>query len=257
MTNGLAGQVAWVTGAGSGIGRAIAVALAGAGCKVALTGRSLDTLGETEALVRGAGGLALVAAADVADPARLGGAHRAVLAAWGKVDILVNNAGWNLPRRHWRQLTPETVQQMIATNLSAPMLATLLVLPAMREKRSGLLVHIASLSATTIYPVSGPSYTATKYAVRAMSATLNAEEGIFGIRSVCINPGEVDTPMLARRPRQHTAEERGKMLQPEDVAQAVLLCATLPPRACVSELTILPTDNAAHRAEAYAIAELG
>jgi NADP-dependent 3-hydroxy acid dehydrogenase YdfG len=137
------------------------------------------------------------------------------------------------------------------------MLATLLVLPAMRERKSGLLVHIASLSATGIYPVSGPSYTATKYAVRAMSATLNAEEGIFGIRSVCINPGEVDTPMLARRPRQHTAEERAQMVQPQDVAQAVLFCATLPARTCISELTIVPTDNASYRAEAHAIAELG
>jgi NADP-dependent 3-hydroxy acid dehydrogenase YdfG len=87
-----------------------------------------------------------------------------------------------------------------------------------------------------------------------MSATLHAELGIHGIRSVCINPGEVDTPLLARRPRQPTAEERARILQPEDVAQAVLFCATLPPRACVTELTLVPTDDPFYRAEATAIA---
>ena len=250
----LEGQVAWITGAGTGIGRAVAVALAGGGARVALTGRNLETLGETEAAVRGAGGQALVAAADVGDQARMDGAHRAIRAAWGDVDLLVNNAGFNLTRRHWHQLTPEAVAESMATNLAGPILATLLVLPAMRARQSGLLVHIASVSATGIFVVSGPIYSAAKHGVRAMSATLNAEEGINGIRSVCINPGEVDTPLLKRRPRQLTPEELEKILQPEDVAQAVLFCATLPKRACVSELTLVPTDNAFYRAEATVIA---
>lgn len=247
----LRGRVCWVTGAGSGIGRAIALALGAAGCRVALTGRSLGSLQETEAAIREAGGLALAAAADVADEARLAGAHRAILAAWGPVEILVNNAGWNVPRRHWRQLDPATAHALIGTNLTGPVLANLLVLPAMRERGVGTLVHIGSITASAIYTLPGPLYTATKHALRAMSATLNAEEGIFGIRSVCIHPGEVDTPIIDRRPVKPSAEERAKLLRPEDVAAAVMFCLQMPPHACVAELTIVPTDNAFVRADAH------
>jgi NADP-dependent 3-hydroxy acid dehydrogenase YdfG len=254
VTQKLAGQVAWITGAGTGIGRAVAHALAEAGCRVALTGRSLESLEHTAAHLREAGADCLVAAADVGDRARLEGAHRSIRAAWGDVDILVNNAGFNLPRRHWHQLSADAVRESTATNLEGPMLAVLLVLPGMRAKRAGLLIQVASVSATGIFPVSGPAYIATKFGVRAMSATLHAEQGMFGIRSVCINPGEVDTPLLARRARQPTAEQKAKILQPEDVAQAVLFCATLPARACVTELTLVPTDDPIYRAEAAEIA---
>ena len=250
----LDGRVAWVTGAGSGIGRAVALGLAGAGCRVGLTGRSLEPLQQTEALVRDAGGLALTAAADVGDQARLAGAHRAILAAWGSVEILVNNAGWNVARRHWRQLDASAVQSLIGTNLTGPMLASLLVLPAMRERRAGTLVHIGSITATAIHTIAGPLYTATKHALRAMSATLNAEEGIHGLRSVCIHPGEVDTPILDRRPSPPSQEDRKVLLRPEDVAEAVLFCLRMPAHACVAELTLAPTDNAFHRAHAHAAA---
>ncbi len=251
---GLDGQVAWVTGAGSGIGRAVALALAGAGCRVGLTGRSLEPLRQTEAMIRDVGGLALAAAADVADEARLAGAHRAVLATWGPVDVLVNNAGWNVARRHWRQLDAASAQLLLGINLAGPVLANLLVLPAMRERRAGTLVHIGSITATAIYTLAGPLYTVTKQALRAMSLTLNAEEGINGIRSVCIHPGEVDTPILDRRPSPPSAEDRAKLLRPEDVAEAVLFCLRLPPQACVSELTLVPTDNGFQRADAHAAA---
>jgi NADP-dependent 3-hydroxy acid dehydrogenase YdfG len=87
-----------------------------------------------------------------------------------------------------------------------------------------------------------------------MSLSLNAEEGIHGIRSVSINPGEVVTPILDKRPVRMTPEQLALMAQPEDIAAAVLFCATLPPRACVTDLTITPTDSATHRAEARAIA---
>jgi len=250
----LAGRIAWVTGAGSGIGRATAITLARAGAAVALTGRTVAPLEETALLVRTEGGTALVAPADVTDPAAVSAAHAAVLAELGDPHILVNNAGWNETKRHWKDLTPETVRTLIAGNLTAPFLVTLAVLPAMRKLGDGVLIHIVSLSATMIYPVSGPVYTAAKYGARAMSATLNAEEGIHGIRSICINPGEVVTPILDRRPVKSTPEQRAKMAQPEDIAAAVLFCATLPARVCVTELTIMPTDPTHFRADAQAIA---
>jgi NADP-dependent 3-hydroxy acid dehydrogenase YdfG len=254
MSRPLAGRVAWVTGAGSGIGRAIAIALAQAGATVALTGRTVGKLDETAALVRDGGGATLVAPADVSDAAAVVLAHAAIVAALGDPHILVNNAGWNERQRHWRELTPEAAERLVNINLTAPILCTLAALPAMRQRKDGILVHIASLSATGIFPVSGPIYTAAKYGARAMSATLNAEEGINGIRSICINPGEVETPILDKRPVPLTAEQRALMVQPQDVAEAVVFCVSLPARSCVTELTITPTDNSFYRAEARAIA---
>jgi NADP-dependent 3-hydroxy acid dehydrogenase YdfG len=251
----LAGRIAWITGAGSGIGRAttLALARAGAGARVALTGRTEAALEATAAMVRQAGGEALVAPADVTDPAAVALAHAAVVAGLGDPDILVNNAGMNETKRHWKDLTPETVGRLVGGNLMAPFLVTLAVLPAMRARGDGVLIHIASISATTVFLPSGPVYTAAKFGARAMSATLNAEEGIHGIRSISINPGEVVTPILEKRPVQPSASDLALMLRPEDVAAAVLFCATLPPRTCVTDLTIMPTDAANWRADARAI----
>jgi NADP-dependent 3-hydroxy acid dehydrogenase YdfG len=101
--------------------------------------------------------------------------------------------------------------------------------------------------------VSGPSYSAAKHGVVSMSANLNAEEGINGIRSICISPGEVETPILDTRPSPPSAAERELMLKPEDVAEAALFCVTLPLRACVTELVLLPTDDRHVRERARAI----
>ena len=250
----LTGYAAWVTGAGTGIGRAVALALAREGAAVGISGRSAAPLAQTAVLIEAAGGRVVIAACDVGDPDQVAAAHDAVVAAFGEINILVNNAGWNLAARSWKQLTPVAVQQMTATNLNGPFLCTLAVLPAMRAQRDGVLVHVASLSATGIFMVSGSAYTATKYGARAMSATLNAEEGINGIRSICINPGETETPIMDKRPTPPDAGARALMVQPEDVAAAVVFCATMPKRACVTELTLLPTDNSLYRAEATAIA---
>ncbi len=250
----LQGTVAWVTGAGSGIGQATAVALAASGAKVALTGRTVAALEATAATIQAAGGTPLVAPADVSDPDQIAAAHAAVTAEFGPVGLLVNNAGWNVPARHWRDLSASSVQRMVATNLAGPFLMVLAVLPGMRARKSGVLVHIASLSATRLHVVSGPAYSATKYGVRAMSASINAEEGIHGIRSICINPGEVATPLLDRRPAPPSTEERGRMVQPEDVAATVVFCATLPARACITDLSIAPTDDELYRAAARSIA---
>lgn len=253
----LAGRSAWVTGAGTGIGRAVAIALAREGAAVGISGRSAAPLAESAAMIEAAGGRVVIAACDVSDPDQVTAAHTALVAALGKIDILVNNAGWNLPARSWRQLTPAAVQQMTAINLNGPFLCTLAVLPAMRAQRDGVLVHIASLAATGIFMVSGSAYTATKYGARAMSATLNAEEGINGIRSICINPGETETPIMDKRPTPPDAAARALMVQPEDVAAAVVFCAAMPKHACVTELTLLPTDNGLYRAEATALAARG
>ena len=250
----LQGKTIWITGAGTGIGRAMALAFAAAGCRVAVTGRTEATLDETQRLVQEAGGTVLAVAADVTDPAGVTRAHAAVVEAFGDPDILVNNAGSNAKRRHWSELQPDDMAAVLDVNLKGPFLCSLAVLPAMRARGAGMLIHTASVAGTGIFAVSGPSYTAAKHGARAMSATINAEEGIHGIRSVCINPGEVATPILDSRPRPPTAEERALMVQPEDIAAAAVFAARMPPRTCMAEMTIAPTDNAFYRSVARALA---
>ena len=245
-------RVVWITGAGSGIGRATAIAFAQAGAKVALTGRRADALAETAAAIDGP---AVIVQADLAEPADIVRAHVAIVAEYGPVDVLVNNAGANTRQRHWHELSGESLGMLLDVNLRAPFLCSMAVLPGMRAKRAGTLIHIASLSAVSLYPASGAGYGASKAGVQMMSAHLNAEEGVNGIRSICINPGEVATEILDRRPRPPSAADRALMLQAEDVAAAAVFAASLPARATVADMTILPTDNQQWRPFAQAIAK--
>ncbi len=248
----LKSQIVWVTGAGTGIGRATAIAFAREGARVALTGRRPDALAETAAVI---GQAAFAVPADLADPADVARAHAAVVAALGPVDVLVNNAGANTKRRHMRELAPESLAGIVGINLAAPFLCSMAVLPGMRAKRAGTLIHVASVAGVTMFPASGPAYGASKAGVRMMSAHLNAEEGVHGIRSVCINPGEVATDILDSRPNPPSPADRALMLQAEDIAAAAVFTACLPARATVADMTILPTDNHAWRPFAQALAE--
>ena len=252
----VAGRTVWITGAGTGIGRAIALAFGQAGARLALSGRRTETLEQTRSMVQAAGGEAMIAAADVADAGQVAAAHSAIVQALGEVQILVNNAGTNARRRHWKDLSASDAGAVVDANLKGPLHCTLQVLPAMRARRDGMIIHVASVAGTGIFTVSGPTYTASKHGARALSATINAEEGIHGIRSVCINPGEVATPILDTRPAPPSAAERAIMIQPEDIAAAALFAARMPPRTCMAEMTISPTDNHFYRATAHAIAAM-
>ena len=246
-------SVVWVTGGGSGIGRACAVAFSSAGARVALSGRRVAALEETASIIRDSGGTAVVVPADVSDAHSVDRAHQSVVAALGDPLVLVNSAGGNVTRRHWKNLAAQDMSDVIDLDLKAMFYCTLAVLPAMRARKDGRIVHIASQAGVSLQTVSGPTYSAAKHGVVAMSASLNAEEGINGIRSICISPGEVETPILNTRPEPPSLEERMLMLQPEDVAAAALFCATLPLRACVTELILLPTDDRHVRQRARAI----
>ena len=247
------GQVVWVTGAGSGIGRAIAVAFAQSGALVALTGRRAEALAATAAGIPGA----VVVPADLSDAAEVTRAHAAVVAALGPVDVLVNNAGANTKQRHLHELAGEAVASVLAVNLAAPFLCSMAVLPGMRAKRAGTLIHIGSISGVGLFPASGASYGASKAGVNMMSAHINAEEGVRGIRSVCINPGEVATDILDSRPHPPSAADRALMLQAEDIAAAAVFAASLPGRATVADMTIVPTDNQVWRPFAQTLASKG
>jgi NADP-dependent 3-hydroxy acid dehydrogenase YdfG len=243
-------RLVWITGAGSGIGRAIAVAFAKDGARVALSGRRADALAETVALI---GEKAQAFPGDLTNAADVERVHAAIIAACGPIDILVNNAGGNTKRRHMHQLSMADMASVLDVNLKAPFLCALAVLPAMRSRRAGTLIHIASMAGVMLFPISGPAYTAAKTGLRALSGCINAEEGIHGIRSICINPGEVETDILATRPKPPSAADRALMMQPEDIAAAAIFAASLPARTSIVDMTVLPTDNQFWRGTAEAI----
>jgi NADP-dependent 3-hydroxy acid dehydrogenase YdfG len=234
----LEGKSAWVTGAGSGIGRAIAILFAQEGAKVALTGRRTAPLEETAAMI---GGGAVVVPADLTDETQVAAALAKVEASIGGPDILVNNAGVNLPKRYLHQLTPEAIRTLVDGNLTAPFMTSVAVLPGMRRRGGGHLVQIASMAGKNISFLSGPGYTAAKHGFVALSQAINQENGIHNIRSCCICPGEVATDILKNRPEPVPAEEIERLLQPEDIAAMALFAVTMPPRANITEMLVTPT----------------
>jgi NADP-dependent 3-hydroxy acid dehydrogenase YdfG len=239
----LAGKTAWITGAGSGIGEAAAIRLAGEGVRVALSGRREAPLVEVAQRIRAAGGEAHVAPMDHGDPAQVERARDAVLAALGRLDILVSNAGTNIVDRHWDRLDAGKIKYLLDANLTGNFYVAAAALPQMRAQGGGLMIHTASWAGRYIGYVSGPAYTAAKHGVVAMSATINMQEGRHNIRSTCICPGEVATPILLNRPQQLTQEELDRLITADDIAEAILYVATQPPRVCVNELLISPTFN--------------
>ncbi len=243
---GLTGQVALVTGAGSGVGRATAVALAGAGASVVVSGRTRASLEETAALAGetpgGARERVRVAVCDVTIQLEVERMVGDAMAAFGRVDVLVNNAGFNVPQRALDQLDAQGWRDIMNTNLDGAFLCVHAVLPLMRAQQSGTLVHIGSLSARRPSALAGAAYTAAKAGLAALSATINAEEKGNGIRSGVIVLGDTNTPLLDKRPRPPDAATRAASLQPEDVADCVLLIAALPGRAKIEELVLLSRE---------------
>jgi NADP-dependent 3-hydroxy acid dehydrogenase YdfG len=239
----LAGKVAWITGAGSGIGEAAAPALAREGCAVALTGRRREPLEKVAADVRSAGGKALVADGDLGAQETAGRIAAQIAKEFGRLDILVNNAGGNITERQWAKLTPERIKYMIDMNLNGAFYCAVAALNVMRPQKDGLLIHTASWAGRFVGLVSGSSYSAAKHGVVAMSYSINMEEFQNGIRSTVLCPAEVATPILNLRPKPVTPEERAQMIQPQDMANLIVYVAKQPATICVNEVIISPTWN--------------
>jgi NADP-dependent 3-hydroxy acid dehydrogenase YdfG len=238
----LSGKVAWITGGGSGIGLAGGIELARAGAHVVISGRSRETLLSSEKQIKAAGNGEAIAL-DVSDQKEVARTAQAILERHGRIDILVNSAGINLPKRHFRNVSVEGWDQIVGINLSGMFYCCHAVLPAMRERKDGVVINISSWFGRYANPLAGPGYSATKHAVNALTEQLNIEECANGIRATAILPGEVATPILEKRPVPPPPHERVRMLQAEDLGRAILFIATLPPRACVNELIISPTWN--------------
>ena len=239
----LTGKVAWVTGAGSGIGQAAAIALAKEGATVVLTGRRKAPLQETAATIKKAGGKADVLAGDLMKAASVAKIAKAIDKKYGRCDILVNNAGLNILERQWAKLTPASAELVIDGNLSSAFYCSSAVLPIMRKRKDGVLIHTSSMAGRNPSLLSGPAYSAAKHGVVAMSHTINMEECVNGIRSSVVLPGEVATPILDKRPVPVTKAERAKMAQSEDVGDLISYVACLPAPICINEVWITPTWN--------------
>jgi NADP-dependent 3-hydroxy acid dehydrogenase YdfG len=237
----LDGQVAIVTGGGSGIGRETARMLAAEGAQVVVSGRRRRPLDETVAEIERAGGRAAARVADM-ENAR----DPVALAEWtiqtlGRVDILVNNAGHSSTIRAILWLRKEDWDSVLAANLTGVYLIMQAVLPGMIARGGGTIVTVSSVAGIRPGLMGGVPYSAAKAAVRNLMGHVHSEHREKGIRCTTILPAEVDTPILDRRPLPPDARARSTMMQPEDVARAIMLCVTLPPRTVVEEIVMVPT----------------
>jgi NAD(P)-dependent dehydrogenase (short-subunit alcohol dehydrogenase family) len=237
----LEGKTAVVTGAGSGIGQAIAETFAREGAHVVAIGRTLSKL---EAVRDGAGEAATrlhPIACDVADRQQVRSTFEQARLRLGQIDILVNNAGSNIARRALKDLSVEDFELLVQINLNGAYYCIHEVLPEMRERRDGLIINVSSIAGVRASDLGGAAYSASKFGMTGLSQTIHLEEGPNGIRSCLICPGEVNTPIIDKRALVPSAEQRAQMLQPEDLAQAALMIACLHPRATIPELIITPT----------------
>jgi NADP-dependent 3-hydroxy acid dehydrogenase YdfG len=234
----LAGKVAIVTGASRGIGRAIARAFVAEGAAVALAARTREELASLAAEIRSAGGRALAIPTDVAQDAAVEALVEQTAGELGRVDVLVTAAGT-------AAFGPVVAAKssdwdaMLAVNLRAVMACCRAALGVMVRQRSGLIVNVASIAATRTIAGSA-AYAATKAGVISFSRVLAEELRPHGVRVGVLIPGAVDTPLWDTIPG---GPDRGRMLQPDDVARAAVLMAALPPRAALEELTLLPAGG--------------
>jgi NADP-dependent 3-hydroxy acid dehydrogenase YdfG len=238
----LDGKVAVVTGGGSGVGKAVALLFLREGAKVVIAGRDAAKLAAV-AVEANAGDRLRSVTTDVGKADQCQALVDTATKAFGRIDILVNNAGTNLKARTIRELTPEAWDMMVRTNLDGAFYCTKAVLPQMFDRKDGVIVNVVSIAGKRANPLGGAAYVAAKFGMGGLGMVLSNEEKDSGVRVSNIYPGEIDTPILVQRPRPVTDEQRAVILKPEDVAEAVLFVAALPPRVSIPELVIKPTSQ--------------
>ena len=229
-------KTAVITGAGSGVGAAVARALAQEGWRVALLGRRRELLEQVAATVPGS----LVLPCDIGDAKAVETMGVQVLAQFGSVEVLVNAAGTNVPQRSLEVLSLTDYHDVMNANLNGAYYCTQAFLPQMRARGSGTIVNIVSEAGKAASPKAGPSYVISKFGMAGLTQAINAEERPHGIRACSIFPGDIDTPILQKRPAPPDATARARMMQPEDIAACVLLAINLPQRAVIEDLLVRP-----------------
>jgi len=238
----LRGKVAWITGGGSGIGLAGAISLAREGAHVVITGRTKKSLDSGLAEVKKAGSAEAILL-DVKDRAAVTQVAADIEKRHGRIDILVNSAGTNATKRNFKTLSLDDWDDVVRINLDGLFYCCYAVIPGMRKRKDGLIINISSRAGRYATSLTGPAYNATKRGVIAITESINIEECINGIRATSVLPGEVATPIMAKRPVPPSAERMAEMTQPEDMGETILYLAKMPPRTCIEELIIGPTLN--------------
>jgi NADP-dependent 3-hydroxy acid dehydrogenase YdfG len=239
----LANKTALVTGGGTGIGAACALALAREGCQVAVAGRRLGKLIATAGQFDGQPAIKSHAV-DVGDRKSVADLFHWASQEMGRIDILINSAGVNVANRSMAELNPDDWDKLMTINATGAYNCIREALPRMKERQDGLIVNINSTSGLRAGLLGGVAYNASKFAMAALGITVAQEVKELGIRITNVYPGEVDTPILEHRPVPVTAEHRSRILQAQDVASVIVTIALLPPRANVSEIVIKPTIQA-------------
>ena len=249
----LKGKVAWITGAGSGIGAGTALAYAGVGMRLVLSGRREAELQQVAAQVVAHGGSARVAVLDVSDADAVQAVADSIAQQEGRLDVLVNSAGLNVRERNWKHLQRAGWDQVLRIDLDGTFYCCHAALPMMRAQGDGLIVNVSSWAGKHVSTLTGPAYSAAKFGVNAMTESLNIEEGIHGIRATAVCPGEVATPILDKRPIPVSAEDKARMVQADDCGELMLFLARMPVHVCLNEVTISPTWNRGYVAQAQTI----
>ncbi len=233
----LAGQVAVVTGAGRGIGAAIARQLAGLGVTAVLCGRTKSTLDETAHAILDAGGKTEVIPCDVTILRQLEYAAARVDSTFGRVDILVNNAGVGGFNHALHDLPPDEWDRILNTNLRGVYYAIRTFAPLMIREYGGHIINISSLSGKNALP-NGAAYAASKWGLNGLTYSVAEELRSQNVRVSVICPGSVDTDLSP-----HVGKDPNKMLQPDDIAHAVVALVTQAPQSFISEILVRPTQK--------------
>ncbi len=233
--DGLAGQVAVVTGAGRGIGAAIASRLAGMGARILLCARNRASLEAVAAQISKAGGQAEIAECDVQDLASVEKMAQKVEQSLGRTDILVNNAGIGVFGKPLHDLSPEAWDRTLNTNLRGVFYCMRSFAPMMIREKTGHIINISSLAGKNPVP-NGAAYAASKWGLNGLSYSAAEELRSYGIRVSVVCPGSVDTDLSP-----HEGKDARKMLQPEDVAHVVAMLVMQSPQSFASEVLLRPT----------------
>jgi NADP-dependent 3-hydroxy acid dehydrogenase YdfG len=233
-------KTAVITGGGSGVGQAIALKLVQQGWRVAIIGRRAETLRETAALARPHASNISQHVCDIGNAEAVAAMGKQVLAEFGVVDVLVNAAGTNAPHRALEVLSLEDYHAMIATNLHGAYYCVQAFLAPMRARQSGTIINIVSDAGKQASPKAGPGYVMSKFGLAGLTQSINAEERANGVRACAIFPGDIDTPLLNKRPQVPDATARARMMRAEDVADCAVFCLNLPPHVIIEEMLVRP-----------------
>jgi len=237
------GMVAWITGAGTGIGEGAALALAREGVKTVLTGRRAGPLETVAEKIKAAGGHAEIAQGDAMDREGMRALAADIHARHGRLDVLFNNHGINVMDRSWAGGNLEGWDEVIDVNVKGAYNCADAALRVMRGQKEGTIITTSSKAGVNYSPRAGVAYGASKHAVMALNQLINMEEGNNGIRACVLCPGEVETPILDYRPIPVPREDRAQLIQSEDMGEIVVFIMKLPGRVTLNEMVISPTHT--------------